>query len=115
RRPPGTVRASARPQSLAAAPDRFPAAEDARNHELLRRHRRAPRDRLRPGSERGTRSRAAALRGPAMSVTSNGGERATGASAYRDPSGAVVPREVRMVHVSELQRNLALRVDACVI
>jgi len=41
--------------------------------------------------------------------------RPTGEAAYRDGSGAFVPPEVRVVRGSELERNLALRVDACVI
>jgi choline dehydrogenase-like flavoprotein len=44
-----------------------------------------------------------------------GDVRASGEEAYRDSSGAVVAREVRIVRGSELRRNLALRVDACVI
>lgn len=50
-----------------------------------------------------------------MSVAPQEGVRASGEEAYSDPSGAVVPREVRVVRGSELRRNLALRVDACVI
>jgi choline dehydrogenase-like flavoprotein len=41
--------------------------------------------------------------------------RPTGEQAYRDSGGAVVAREPRIVRGSELRRNLALRVDACVI
>jgi choline dehydrogenase-like flavoprotein len=50
-----------------------------------------------------------------VSVTGPDGVRATGHEAYSDPGGAVVPREVRIVRGSELRRNVALRVDACVI
>jgi choline dehydrogenase-like flavoprotein len=50
-----------------------------------------------------------------VSVTGHDGVRATGHEAYSDPGGAVVPREVRIVRGSELRRNVALRVDACVI
>jgi choline dehydrogenase-like flavoprotein len=41
--------------------------------------------------------------------------RPTGADAYRDGSGSFLPREVRILQGGELRRNLAVRVDACVI
>jgi choline dehydrogenase-like flavoprotein len=57
---------------------------------------------------------------PAPAPVPNGkarldGVRPTGESAYRDASGAFVPSEVRIVHGSQLRRNLAVRVDVCVI
>jgi choline dehydrogenase-like flavoprotein len=50
-----------------------------------------------------------------VTVAPDDAVRPSGEQAYRDPSGAVVPREVRIVRGSELRRNLAVRVDACVI
>jgi choline dehydrogenase-like flavoprotein len=50
-----------------------------------------------------------------VSVAPHQRVRATGEEAYRDPGGAAVPREVRIVRGSDLRRNIALRVDACVI
>jgi choline dehydrogenase-like flavoprotein len=41
--------------------------------------------------------------------------RPTGEDAYSDGTGAFVPQEVRIVRGGELRRNLAVRVDACVI
>jgi choline dehydrogenase-like flavoprotein len=49
-------------------------------------------------------------------MTSPGnGIRPTGDEAYSDASGAVVPAEVRIVEGADLQRDVAIRADACVI
>jgi choline dehydrogenase-like flavoprotein len=50
-----------------------------------------------------------------VSVARDDGVRPSGEQAYRDSGGAVVAREPRIVRGSELRRNLALRVDVCVI
>jgi choline dehydrogenase-like flavoprotein len=52
---------------------------------------------------------------PDGAAAADAGARATGDAAYSEGSGFVVPREVRVVDGRTLERDLSVRVDACVI